>query len=99
MGRHENLPENSLVFITGAQTMSGLLYLVILDTISHLLCNEADYLRKRKQLKLPCLLVGHHFRYHQALLGHPDKNISGYSCIPIWANVKMIMTKMKRSHI
>ena len=54
-------------------------YLVTLDTISHLFCNEADYLRKRKQLKLPCLLVGHHFRYHQALLDHPNKNISGYS--------------------
>ena len=74
-------------------------YLVMLETMSHLFCNEADYLRKRKQLKLPCLLFGHHFRYHQALLGHPDKDISGYSGIPNWAKVKMIMTKMKRSHI
>ena len=74
-------------------------YLVIVDTNSHLFCNEADYLRKRKQLKLPCLLVGHHFRYHQALLDHPNKNISGYSVIPNWAKVKMIMTKMKRSNI
>lgn len=74
-------------------------YLVILDTISQLFCNEADYLRKRKQLKLPCLLVGHHFRYHQALLDHPNKNISGYSGIPNWGKVKIIMTKMKRSHI
>ena len=58
-------------------------YLVILDTISHLFCNEADYLRKRKQLKLPCLLVGHHFRYHQALLDHPNKKFPVTVIFPI----------------